>query len=65
MFAYRHNDRNWGGIYTCSDFEREKYVYRIPLSEIINILEVAGNDYPEKITMSYCESKDDYVVETN
>lgn len=27
MFAYREINRNWGGIYTCSDFERQKYVY--------------------------------------
>lgn len=65
MFAYREKDRNWGGIYTCSDFEREKYVYRIPISEIIKILQVAGNDYPDTITMTYSESKGDYVVKTN
>ncbi len=65
MFAYREKDRNWGGIYTCSDFERQKYVYRIPVSEIVKILEIAGNDYPETITMKYSESKGDYVVKTN
>ena len=65
MFAYRDKDRNWDGIYTCSDFERERYVYKIPLSEIIKILEVAGNDYPDTITMTYSESKGDYVVKTN
>lgn len=65
MFAYRENNRNWGGIYTCSDFEREKYVYRIPLKEILKILEIAGNDYPHEISMRYSESKGDYVVETN
>jgi hypothetical protein len=71
-FAYREKDRNWGGIYTCSDFERDKYVYKIPLFEIIKILEIAGNDYPVKITMTYTEPKDeskkskgDYVVKTN
>jgi len=65
MFAYREKDRNWGGIYTCSDFERQKYVYRIPLSEITKILEIAGNDYPEKNTMTYCELRGDYVIKTN
>lgn len=65
MYAYREKDRNWGGIYTCSDFEREKYVYRIPISEIIKILKMAGNDYPDIITMTYSKSKDDYVVKTN
>ena len=65
MFAYRETDRNWGGIYTCSDFERQKYVYRIPIAEIVKILEVAGNDYPETITMTYSEPKGDYVIKTN
>jgi len=65
LYAYREKDRNWGGIYTCSDFEREKYVYRIPLEEIVKILEIAGNDYPHEISMVYSESKSDYIVKTN
>lgn len=65
MYAYREKNRNWGGLYTCSDFEREKYVYRIPLCEIIRILEITGNDYPHTISMTYSKSKDDYVVKTN
>jgi len=65
MFAYREKTRNWGGIYTCSDFEREEYVYRIPLEEIIKILETAASDYPHEISMVYSESKCDYVVKTN
>ena len=65
IFAYRKQDRNWGGIYTCSDLERQKYVYRIPIDEIIKILEIAGHDYPTTITMTYCDKKDDYVVKTN
>jgi hypothetical protein len=64
-FAYRDKNRNWGGIYTCSDFERAKYVYRIPLDTIISILETAGNDYPSIITIEYCDYKNDYVVEIN
>lgn len=65
MFAYRGKDRNWGGVFTCSDFERQKYVYRIPLSEILVILKTAAHDYPDTITWTYSPSKGDYVVETN
>ena len=65
MFAYREKDRNWGGIYTCSDFERNKYVYRIPLEEIIKIMKIAGNDYVEKVTMTYNEDRGDYDIITN
>lgn len=68
MFAYREKDRNWGGMYTCSDFERQKYIYRIPISEIVMILELAGNDYPKAIIIEYDddddESKHDYKVTT-
>jgi hypothetical protein len=64
-YAYREKDRNWGGLYTCSDFERNKYVYRIPLSEVIKILETAGNDYPDSISYIYSESKDDYDVKVD
>ena len=65
MYAFRQCDRNWGGIYTCSDFERKKYIYKIPISEIIKILELAGSDYPKTVTMTYSELKGDYVVKTN
>jgi hypothetical protein len=53
MYAYRKSDRNWGGIYVCSDFEREKFIYRVPLGTIIEILETAGNDYPESVTYQF------------
>ena len=65
IFAYREKNRNWGGIYTCSDFERAKYIYRVSVEEIKTILEVAGNDYPTEYHYVYSEDKGDYVVETN
>ncbi len=65
MYAYRKEDRNWGGIYTCSDFERQKYVYRIPINEIINILKIAGDDYPKITSMIYDESTKDYFIKSD
>ena len=65
LFAYREEDRNWGGLYTCSDFEREKFVYRIPIKEIITLLEIAGKDYPHSMSMTYCDKKGDYIIKTN
>lgn len=61
-FACRDKNRNWKAIYTCSDFERDKYVYRIPVSEIIKILEVAGHDYASSISYQYDEAKEDYRI---
>jgi len=65
IFAYREEDRNWGGLYTCSDFERQKYIYRIPLSEIITLLEIAGNDYPSMTRMTFNPDINDYDIETD
>jgi len=65
LFAYREKDRNWGGVFACSDFERNKTIYRIPLKEIINIYELVGNDYPSSMTMKWDKKTDDYKIETN
>lgn len=65
LFAYREIDRNWHGIYTCSDFERQKFIYRIPISEIIELLEIAANDYPSQMSMIWCDKIGDYKISTN
>lgn len=63
--AYRNPDRNWGGIYTCSDFERARYIYRIPLQEIIKVLKTVSTDYPGKFSWIWFEEKQDYLVSTD
>ncbi len=65
IFAYRNEDRNWGGVYACSDFERNKTIYRIPIEEIISIFVLVGNDYPSRVTMSWNEEVGDYDIQTN
>jgi len=67
IFAYRKSikDRNWGGVYACSDWERDKTIYRIPISEIIKIFQLVGNDYPTKIKMSWDDKINDYKIETD
>jgi len=65
MFAYRESDRNWGGLYTCSNFELNKFVYRIPLDEIRRILKIAGNDYPSRVSLVYNENMRDFIVTTD
>ncbi len=63
--AYRNEDRNWGGLYTCSDYERAKYIYRVPIEEIRNIFQIVGNDYPHSMRIEFCKKKNDFIVETN
>lgn len=65
MFAYRADDGNWEGIYTCSDFERQKYIYRIPFSEVVSFLKKAGKDYPSEFALTYNPEKGDYDPTTN
>ncbi len=64
IFAYRNKDRNWGGVYACSDHERNNTIYRIPISEIISILNIVGNDYPSSVTMLWNEEIGDYDIVT-
>jgi len=65
IFAYRKDDRNWGGIYACSDFERDKAIYRIPIEEIIKIFELVGKDYPTEMHYVWDESEGDYNISNN
>lgn len=65
IYAYREPNRNWGGVYTCSDFERDKTIYRIPIQEIIKIFELVGKDYPSYMKATWSEEYGDYVIETN
>lgn len=67
LFAYRKSikDRNWDGIYVCSDFERDKNIYRITIKEIIKIFKLVGKDYPSDMHMIWNKEKNDYVIETN
>jgi hypothetical protein len=65
IFAYREEDRNWGGVYVCSDRERNKTIYRIPVGEIIKIFELVGNDYTSSIRMTWDEEEGDYSIKVD
>jgi hypothetical protein len=65
LFAYSEENGNWGGVYACSDFERNKTIYRIPIKEIINIFELVGKDYPSSFTITWNKNINDYNIETN
>jgi hypothetical protein len=63
--AYRLDDRNWGGIHTCSDYVRSKYVYRFPIAELIDVVKVAAEDYPDSYSMVYNPKTKDYDITTS
>lgn len=64
-YAYRREDRNWEGLYTSSDFERRRWVYKVPLAEIRAILELAVVDAPGHISWRYDPEREDWVSETD
>lgn len=64
-YAYRAEDRNWDGLYTSSDFEKRRWVYKVPLSEIRKVLELAVIDEPGRISWRYDPVKDDWEIETD
>lgn len=63
-FAYREEDRNWGGLYTTSDFEKKKWLYRVPLSEIRAILDLAVTDWPKSVAFRFDPNSEDWILET-
>src|SRR3990172_524460 len=65
IFPYRNEDRNWGGLFVCSDYERNNMFLRIEIAEIIKILNVVGSDYPSTVKMKFDPKIKDYKIETN
>lgn len=65
MFSFRDENRNWDCILVCSDYECRKTIYRIPISIIISILRLVGNDYPNSYSMELNEKPDDYDIQVN
>lgn len=61
-YAYRKEDRNWGGIWVCSDYERARYLYMVPVEVIIDIFNIVGKDYLSEVSYQYCEEKGDYLI---
>jgi hypothetical protein len=65
IFPYRNEDRNWGGLFICSDYERNSMLLRIGIDEVRKILNVVGSDYPHTVKMTFDPKLQDYKVETN
>lgn len=65
VFPYRNEDRNWGGIFVCSDYEKNNAILRIEIEEIRKILNIVGHDYPLMIKMTFDRKSKDYTLQTN
>lgn len=56
-------DRNgFGGIYFCSDYKRNEFLYFISSPELKRILRIVGNDYPAHSHRAYNKDKKDYDI---
>ncbi len=64
LLGHCEKNGNYSGIFMTSDFERQKFLYHIPILEIIKILEIAGNDYPSSLHMVRDEDWE-FIVTTN
>lgn len=65
IFPYRNEDRNWGGLFVCSDYERNNILLRIEINEIRKILNMVGSDYPHTMKMIFDPKLQDFKIETN
>ncbi len=50
------------GILFCSDYEKDKNLYGLDVTELINTLNVVGYDYPSSSHLVYNPSKGDYDI---
>jgi len=64
-FVFRGTDRNWSDLIVVSDFDRNKTVWRIPFSEIIDLFQEASKDWPHTVSMKFNPKTGDYDVATN
>lgn len=61
LTIYAQIDNNkWDNILMTSDYEKNKWLYRIDISVIIEIMEDFGNNYPSKESYVLNEAKNDY-----
>ena len=59
---YRDRSRNWSEFLVFSDYEQKKSILRVPILSITSAFEVAINDWPASLKVSYSNAKMDYEV---
>ena len=56
----RGADRNWCDLYVVSDYDRNKFIWRIPIAAIRDLFISVSRDYPSSSRVSYNQTKGDY-----
>ncbi len=50
------------GVLFSSDFQRNKKLFFVDIDTVITILNICGNDFPNKVVKTYDEKKKDFVI---
>jgi hypothetical protein len=50
------------GIMFCSDRQRDKRLFHVGLTDVVELFEIVGNDYPDRATSKWSNDKKDYEV---
>lgn len=61
----RDEKRNWSDVYVVSDYDRNKVIWRVPISEIRKLFSTAIADCASEVRIEYDEKRKDYVVLTD
>lgn len=64
-FVMRDETRNWHSVYVVSDRIRNNCIWRIPISCIHDLFDLASRDYVSSWTSTYNPKKGDYDLITS
>ena len=64
-FVFRDEARNWSDIYVVSDFDRNDYIWHVPIQVIRKLFKLASDDYPSRLMCEFDEKTRDYEIATD
>jgi hypothetical protein len=50
------------GVMFCSDLQRNKRLFHVGLTDVVELFEIVGSDYPDRATSKWSNDKKDYEV---
>ena len=54
--------RNWDSFYVVSDYDKKRFIWRIPVQQIAKAFKVASKDYLESFKYEYDKKHDEYGI---
>jgi hypothetical protein len=62
IFPARDETRAFSHVFVCSDYERNRHLYSVPIDTIIALLREVGMDYPNHMHLEYDPKIQDYRI---